>query len=109
METRSLYAIMRSLSQHFDPPAEHISEGQASVSSGWLEDEGEMSPWIDIRYSRLPELDAFVQVYYNGYWYYIAKDDRNSKQTFALVIYLFSLQATTKEGGLPVVTVQAGG
>jgi hypothetical protein len=52
--------------------------------------------------------DAFAQVFYNGYWFYIPKSDWRSKRTFALLTYLFSLQATEAGEG-PLVTIPAGG
>ncbi|UCG33726.1 MAG: hypothetical protein JSU68_03645, partial [Phycisphaerales bacterium] len=109
MQTRSLYAILFTLSQHFTPPEAHLRDGQVSPSTEWLAGEEESRHWLNIRHGRLPARNAFVQVCYNGYWFYIANNDADSKRTFALITYLFSLQATEAVGGLPVVTVQAGG
>lgn len=108
MQTRSLYAILFTLAHHFTPPEAHLRDGQVSPSTEWLAGEEEARHWLDIRHGRLPARNAFVQVYYKGYWFYIANNDANSKRTFALITYLFSLQATETAGGLPVVTVQAG-
>jgi hypothetical protein len=64
---------------------------------------------LRIEHSRFPHVDPFVQVYFNGYWFYISKSDWSSKRTFALLTYLFSLQAADLSGAAgPLVTVGAG-
>ena len=57
----------------------------------------------------MPVRDAMAQVFYRGYWFYVPRTDWASKRTFALLTYLYSLQATGGSSQLPVVTVQAGG
>ena len=73
------------------------------------DEKGEPSDaWLRVKHSALPATDAFAQVRYNGYWLHIPQSDLRSKQTFALLSYLFLLQATTPHGGLPLVAVPAG-
>lgn len=108
METRSLLGVLNALAQAIDVPEEHIESGQ--VRSVVSPDTPAITrDWLTVTYSRRPQMDAFVRVKYNGYWWSIPKTDWDSKRTFAMLTYLFSLQATEKAAALPVVTVQAGG
>lgn len=115
IETRSLHGVMYALSQTFAPPDEHVERGWVVSAFKYSDEEDEQpeqendsSAWLDIRHSRLPAPNAFTQVFYSGYWFYIPKSDWRSKRTFALLTYLFSLQATEAGKG-PLVTIPAGG
>jgi hypothetical protein len=107
MQTRSLYAAMYALAQRIPVPVEHVRDHQAATrpSADAMES---ASPWLCVEHSRLPQVDPFAQVFYNGYWFYIDKSDWSSKRTFALLTYLFSLQSTAKEQTAPLLTVPAG-
>jgi len=109
IQTRSLLAMMYALAEGIDAPPEHEEERQ--VSSAKVEAPGldeSRGRWLNVQFSRTPQVDAFAQVSYNGYWFYIAKSDWSSKRTFALMTYLLSLQASPNVNGTPLVTVQAG-
>jgi len=107
MQTRSLYGCMYALAQGISVPAEHVQSRQTSMRPSPT-DEEDASRWLRVEYSRLPQIDPFVQVFYNGYWFYIDKSDWSSKRTFALLTYMFSLQSTAKGQAEPVLTVPAG-
>jgi hypothetical protein len=107
MQTRSLYAAMYALAQEVAVPREHIRGRQASTRPTAEEPE-RASRWLRIEHSRLPQIDPFAQVLYNGYWFYIDKSDWSSKRTFALLTYLFSLQSAAKGQAGPLLTVPAG-
>ena len=108
MKTRSLLGMMNALAQAITPPKKHIEGGY--VQKVDAEQVAVVTqPWLTVEFSTTPNLDPFVQVRYNGYWWYIKKSDWQSKRTFALLTYLFSLQATETAASLPLVTVQAGG
>ncbi len=108
MKTRSVLGVMKALAQTVEPPAEHLNNGQVrQYVAGPVDVPGHS--WLRIEHGRVPVLDAFVQVRYNGYWWFIRKTDWQSKDTFALISYLFALQASESDFRAPVVTVQAGG
>jgi hypothetical protein len=109
MQTRSLLGALNALAQAITPPDRHQESGQVLSAHGDGNREVLPSPWLTVEHSLRPQMGAFVQVYYNGYWWFIRKTDWKSKRTFALLTYLFSLQASERAVGLPVVTVQAGG
>ena len=107
MLTRSVLGAMYALSQECAVPEEHVKRHEVPE----INDSGEpdsMAKWMQVKHSRVPQLDPFVQVFYNGHWYYIEKSDWSSKRTFALLTYLFSLQATDVIGGMPLVTIPTG-
>lgn len=107
MVTRSLLGVLNALAQAIPAPEEHAQEGQ--VLAHQKADEGRETLWLNVEHARVPCTGAFVQIYYNGYWWFIRKTDWTSKRTFALLSYLFSLQASETGIGVPLVTVGAGG
>ena len=52
--------------------------------------------------------NAFVAVEYRGAWFYISDSDLNSKTTFALLGYLFSLQSGSRQTFQPTLTLPVG-
>ncbi len=103
--TRPLLGVMAALAQDVAVPPEHVRRGWAAERS--QEAHENEARWLKVCWSIFPQPDAFVQVFYKGHWFYIEESDTRSKQTFALVDYLFSLQQTSKAANLPVVTVPA--
>ena len=71
----------------------------------WFSETGNI---LNIYSQKEPPPDAFVRVFYRDHWFYIADNDLESKTTFGLVSYLFSLQAAGVEGKSPLLTVSAG-
>ncbi|UCF33426.1 MAG: hypothetical protein JSV78_13940 [Phycisphaerales bacterium] len=108
MRTRSILGMLNALAQAIDPPADHVENGEILVTAP-KEGAAVTETWLRVDHSRTPSSEAFVQVYYNGYWWYIRRSDWNSKRTFALIAYLFSLQASERATQGPLVTVGAGG
>lgn len=118
MQTRSMMGVMNALAQTVYPPDEHIRDGQVLVIADpnkprpalpWLNFKPTRQPkrWLNVEHSRVPQRNAFVQVFYNGYWWYIRQSDWMSKGTFSLLSYLFQLQATEGAFQTPLVTVPA--
>lgn len=101
---RSLLATMYELSNAVAAPEDHSRSGE--VAAAPTNEQAER--WLAIRNSRVPRQDAHVQVFSNGYWFYVSKADWTSKRTFALLNYLFSMQSAGTLKGVPVLTVQAG-
>lgn len=106
---RSLAGVLVFLSQAVEAPPEHESAGWVAVTrdaSGeaidWAEVTGNV---LHVKSQREPPENAFVRVAYRDHWYYIADDDLDSKTTFGLLTYLFSLQAAGAGGKSPLLTV----
>lgn len=66
----------------------------------------EKNPEITIHASFLPPNDASVWVRYAGHYYSISNSDVTSKDTFALLMELYRLQAAPSTGA-PVLTIPA--
>lgn len=108
IQTRSLLGTMYALSQDVEAPAEHLKSGEI-MNPYTSEDGATEEHWLRVMHSRVPVPDAMAQIFYRGYWFYVPRTDWPSKRTFALLTYLFSLQASGASSQAPMVTVQAGG
>lgn len=108
MVTSSLMGVLNALAQTIPVPEKHVEDGQVVINVPKGDADG-THQWLTIEHARTPAKDAFAQVYYNGYWWFIRKTDWTSKRTFALLAYLFALQASEGTASVPLVTVGAGG
>lgn len=110
---RSLLGVLFYLSQGVQPPAEHETAGLVTVTPDEfgqpLDWWAVMSDILHVHSSREAPSMAFAAVRYRGYWFYIEDTDLRSKSTFALLTYLFSMQATSGKDGGPLLTLSAGG
>lgn len=104
--TRSMLQVILMLSYQVDVPDEHVASGQA-ISSSYEAGANAGRRIIDIRSSVDEPEDAFVSVYYNGYWFWISKSDYGSKRVFSFVMILLSLAEDGESARLPLVTVPA--
>ncbi len=108
IQTRSLLGTMYALSQAVEAPPEHLKSGE--IMSPYASEVGATKEhWLVVKHSRVPVPNAMAQVFYRGYWFHVPRTDWASKRTFALLTYLFSLQASGAASQAPMVTVQAGG
>jgi hypothetical protein len=112
--TRSLLNVMISLSEGIEVPGKHL---QAGLVKTYINSDGEVidrsqyvQDLLHIRSSLYPPKDAAVAIRYRGYWFYIANDDPDSKNTFSMLTALFSLlggQAGSAQA--PVLTLPVSG
>jgi hypothetical protein len=113
MVGRSLLSVFFYLSQGVKPPVEHENAGLVTVTP---DERGQPLDWwavmsdiLHIHSSHEAPEAPFASVRYRGYWFYIDDTDLRSKSTFALLTYLFSMQASSGQGGGPLLTLSAGG
>ena len=100
MRTRSLLQILSALGAGVQIPEEHLARGGA-VSLGSLQAAG---GFVVHSGKKKPD-NAFVAVPYEGLWFWIDRQDLNSKTTLSLVTVLFSfLDNSGKQSG-PVLTI----
>ena len=106
---RSLSGVLVFLSQAVEAPPEHEAAGKVAVTR---DASGEAVDWtavtgniLHIKSQKEPPDDAFVRVYHRDNWFYISDNDLDSKTTFGLLTYLFSLQAAGAGGKSPLLTV----
>jgi len=109
---RSLLSCMYYLCQSVDVPDSHIKKGIAPLPE--LSEE-EIKTWerivnelMMIKTSNRKPKDAYVSVYYRGYWFYIADNDIKSKRTFLLLHQLYQLQASETKSMGPILTLPIG-
>jgi hypothetical protein len=109
---RPLTAVLFFLSQAVEAPAEHEAAGLVTVtrdSAGERFDWSRVTaPLLRIRSQAAEPASAFVKVRYRGWWFFIDDADLNSKTTFGLLHFLFSLQSEPA-GKSPLLTVSTGG
>ncbi len=106
---RSLLGVLFFLSNGVAAPQDHISRGLVTVTASagaqdldWNTVTGNL---LHIRSSASMPADAFTRVRYRDHWYSIGDSDLQSKATFSLLTYLFSLQAAGTPEGSPLLTV----
>lgn len=94
---RSLLSVLFYLSQAVEVPKAHEEAGLVTVTT---DDQGKRFDWdtlagsiLRVRSAAAEPPAAAVRVRYRGTWFSIADDDLNSKTTFTLLTYLFSLKA----------------
>jgi hypothetical protein len=66
-----------------------------------------IGPPLRVLVADTPPKDAFVAVQYDNKWFWIAGTDIQSKNTFAIIMLLFSIADTGVKGSAPVVTIPA--
>lgn len=106
---RSLLGVLFFLSHGVDAPQDHVSRGLVTVTASpdaqgldWSTVTGNL---LHIRSSASVPPDAFTRIRYRNHWYSIEDSDLQSKATFSLLTYLFSLQAAGTPEGSPLLTV----
>ena len=99
---RSLLGVLFFLSLAVEPPDEHVRNGL--VGGAQLDWQTVIGGLLHVRSSASEPPAAFVRIRYRGHWFYIEDRDLNSKATFNLLTYLYSLQAG-EGGGSPLLTV----
>ena len=112
LNLRSILQIMTFLSKGVCVPGEHVANGEAPSIPGA---EGRPFDWTEITKGNFfvasqkhrPH-DVEVAVHYRGYWFYIARDDENSRSVLAVLEILFALQESDDATSGPVLTLPAG-
>lgn len=106
---RSLLGVLFFLSHGVEAPPDHVSRGLVTVTTGGDRQELDWSTvtgnLLSVSSSTTAPSDAFVRIHYRDHWYYIDDSDLQSKATFSLLTYLFSLQAAGAPGSSPLLTV----
>ena len=109
VQTRSFLGVMFYLSHAIEAPAEHVAAGKVTVTR---DAEGAVFDWnsmtgdlLRVRSTDKRPGDAYVSVKYRNAWFFIDDADLNSKSTFSLLSYLFSLQSGDRKALAPALTL----
>lgn len=101
--TRSLLQVMTALSLGVEVPPEDLRRGLTPAMS---ENMPGHAPLLRVRSSTAEPEHAFVTVFYEKKWFWVANDDWRSKRTFSSILFLFTL-ADENAKALPVLTIPA--
>ena len=98
--TRSVLQLVVDLGSFVEVPDIHIKEKQVLPTLKEKTADGSpVPPMIRIHSGTQNPGNAFVAVPYEGYWFWIDKQDLLSKATFSFLMFVFNLVDTgTKEG-----------
>ena len=107
--TRSMIHITAELAARVEVPPEHVEEGRASPGVyDRKSDVDRRRSRVKIYHSAGEPDDAFVQVKYRDYWFYIDDRDFRSKRAFTFLMFLFTLAETGVPQEKPVITIPTG-
>jgi hypothetical protein len=101
--SRSMLQILIELAGSINVPKEHLEQGQVS----YVPLISDVPHLINVYSGSQEPLNAFVAVEYNDFWFWIAKDDPESKRILSLLLLFFSL-SETGSGTAPAITVGSG-
>ncbi len=112
LNLRSILQIMTFMSKGVCVPQEHVLNHNVPITPG---PDGRPFDWTTVTrgYFRISSQksrprDAEVAVKYRGYWFFIPKDDVDSRSILAILEILFSLQDNDDSTSSPVLTLPAG-
>jgi hypothetical protein len=113
MNLRSMLQIMTFLSKGVCIPEEHVLMGIAPTTPG---PDGRPFDWtkitdgnFSVHAQKHRPRDAEVAVQYRGYWFFIARDDVNSRAILAILEIMFALQDSDGKSVGPLLTLPLGG
>jgi hypothetical protein len=108
MMTRSMLQIMLEFAAIVRVPESDVVQGKATPGLVDAQAAGALSgPPLRVLVTDTPPQDAYVAVQYDRRWFWIADTDIQSKNTFAIIMLLFSIADTGVKGSAPVVTIPA--
>lgn len=106
-ETRTVLSIYNYLSKGVEVPQEHEKiVGKTIMPDGQIFNWNQITEGLlDVKYARLLPMNAYVYVYYRGYYFYIEDTDNNSKETLNLLTILNGIFQGNIQSVLPVFTI----
>jgi hypothetical protein len=108
MMTRSMLQIMLEFAAIVQVPQSDVVQGKAAP--GLVDTQAAVAlngPPLRVLVTDTPPQDVYVAVQYDRRWFWIADTDIQSKNTFAIIMLLFSIADTGVKGSAPVVTIPA--
>lgn len=101
--TASIFDLLGDLAWRFEVPPEHVNEGRTLAA---FKDHSEnLTPLIQIKYSKEPPEGAFTAIRNRDYWFYIDDGDMTSKRAFGFLQVVLSLAETGEGGRGPLVSI----
>jgi hypothetical protein len=108
MMTRSMLQIMLEFAAIVQVPQSDVVQGKATPGLVDAQAAGAPSgPPLRVLVTDTAPQAAFIAVQYDRRWFWIADTDIQSKNTFAIIMLLFSIADTGVKGAAPIVTIPA--
>lgn len=105
--SRSIMQILIDLASYFDVPKVDLAEGSVYGMQRSPEQERMFPRLLTVRCGPSAPGNAYVSVKYRSEWFWVEDRDRQSKQIFNFLMFLFSLTETGTEQAAPIVTIPA--
>jgi hypothetical protein len=105
--SRSILQVLIDLASYIDVPEVDVAEGSVYRLQRTPEQERMFPPLLAVRCAPLAPGNAHVSVNYRNHWFWIEDRDRQSKQMFNFLMFLFSLTETGTVQAAPIVTIPA--
>lgn len=109
IEARTMLGLMNYLSKGVNVPQSQIMSKQVPMT---MIAEGQSFDWrqvtkgmISIKSSMHRPENAYVSIYYKGFWFYILDNDYHSKESFSLLNLLYSFQQGEISQNKPIFTI----
>jgi len=102
MTTRSIMQILLELSGTVEIPKAHLDDGSVYPVPPFTE---ETKPMMRVRSGTERPKEPFAAVQYQGYWFWIDRNDLRSKRTFSFLYAMFNFADVGKPENLPLVTI----
>ncbi|HEY5973563.1 MAG TPA: hypothetical protein VIU41_02375 [Geobacteraceae bacterium] len=107
MLSRSMLQVLIELASHIDVPEADLAEGRVYGLQRTAEQQQMFPPLISVRTGFAAPSDAHVAVHYRNQWFWIDDRDKQTKQIFNFIMFMFSLTETGSTQAAPIVTVPA--
>lgn len=108
-QTRTVLGVFNYLSKGVDIPEEHILNHTVPMT---IMKNGEYFDWrkltigqMRIRHSKTRPSNGQINIRYRGYWFYVADDDFQSKETLNILSIIMGIYQGQIKSVLPVFTV----
>ena len=105
--SRSILQVLVDLASYVDVPEADALEGRVYDPKRTPEQEKMFPPLLKVKCGSAAPGDAHVAVKYRNQWFWIDDRDRQSKQMFNFMMFMFSLTETGSVQAAPIVTVPA--
>jgi hypothetical protein len=105
--SRSILQILVDLASYIEVPEADLTESRVYDPQRTPEQEKMFPPLLKVRCGSTAPSDAHVAVNYRNQWFWIDDRDRQSKQMFNFMMFMFSLTETGSTQAAPIVTVPA--
>lgn len=102
--SRSVIRILSELATFVEVPDEHMASG---IAPDLGNPGGDNMALLRVFSSACKPTNPFISVCYEGHWFWIEKNDSQSKRTISYVLVLLALSDTGSKENLPVITIQA--